>query len=503
MPSVGSSSGPRFSAFRRSGLRGLLSSAIDAAAVAPNAVRIPDAVTALPPPAARTVDVALRLLTNAANKGVLWFGVAAVGSLLGQRPRRAAVRGLLTMGAASLTANVLVKPFVRRTRPGLGRTVLAPRLSRTPRTSSFPSGHAASAAAFVAGATLEFPPAAIVVGPIAAAVGYSRVHVGVHHRSDVIAGLALGAGLAILGRVLWPVRSWGPARTAEATAPALPTGRGLTVIVNDASGSSDGSADSITAALPDARVLRWDPETDLEALIAGDPIALGVAGGDGTVASVAQVAHRRGLPLAVFPAGTLNHFAKALALKKDKDTVRAVGAGTAGGVDLATIEGKAFLNTASIGGYPEMVRRRDRLAHRVGKWPATAYGLWRTLRHGSPLDVEINGDRLPVWVVFIGNGRYTPRGLAPSWREDLADSVLDVQYVRADRRLARTRAVLLSLLGLVQLSSVFGTVEAEKLVIHSHSGPQPIAHDGELEHDVEDVEVLLAPRRLTVYRPSA
>ncbi len=481
-------------------MRGLFDAAVDAAAVAPNAVQIADVVTDLPAPAARAVDVGLRLLTNAANKGVLWYGVAAVGSLLGRRPRRAAVRGLLSMGAASLTANVLMKPFVRRTRPGLERTVLVRRISRAPRTSSFPSGHSASAAAFVTGATLEFPPAALVLAPIGAAVGYSRVHVGVHFRSDVIAGLAVGVGLAILGRVLWPVRSWGPAHTAEATAPALPTGRGLAVIVNDASGSSDGSAESIIAALPDARILRWDPETDLEALIDGDPIALGVAGGDGTVAAVAAVAHRRGLPLAVFPAGTLNHFAKALALKKDKDTVRAVVAGTAGGVDVATIEGKAFLNTASIGGYPEMVRRRDRMSHRVGKWPATAYGLWRTLRHGSPLDVEINGERLPVWVVFIGNGRYIPRGLAPSWREDLAGSVLDVQYVRADRRLARSRAVLLSLLGVVQLSSVFGTVEAEKLLIRSHSGPQPIAHDGEIEHDVEDIEVLLAERRLTVYR---
>ena len=49
-----------------------------------------------------------------------------------------------------------------------------------------------------------------------------------------------------------------------------------------------------------------------------------------------------------------------------------------------------------------------------------AYALLRTLRHEKPLDLLINGHRIPVWVVFIGNGRYTPRGLAPSWREHLA-----------------------------------------------------------------------------------
>jgi diacylglycerol kinase family enzyme/membrane-associated phospholipid phosphatase len=489
----------RRSPFRRSGVRGAVAAALAAAADAPSVV-IPDGLSALPEPAARTVEVTLRVLTNAANKGVLWFGVAAVGSLLGKRPRRAAVRGLLSLGAASLTANVLIKPFVSRGRPGLERTALAPGLGSAPRTSSFPSGHSASAGAFVTGATLEYPPAALVVGPIAAAVGYSRVHVGVHFRSDVIAGLALGAGIALLGRLLWPVRRWGPAHTAPASAPALPTGAGLTVIVNDASGGSGDAAATIASALPDARVVRWDAETDLDELIGTQPVALGVAGGDGTVAAVAAVAHRWALPLAVFPAGTLNHFAKELALKKNADTLRALVAGSAGGVDLATIDGLPFLNNASMGGYPQMVLRRDRISHRVGKWPATAWALWRTVIHGAPLDVQINDERLRVWLVFIGNGQYTPRGLAPSWREDLAGRVLDVQYVRADRPLARTRAVVLSLLGVVQLSSVFGTIQTTKLVLRSHSGPQPIAHDGEVERDVEGLDVVFADRRLTVYR---
>ena len=196
----------------------------------------------------------------------------------------------------------------------------------------------------------------------------------------------------------------------------------------------------------------------------------------------------------------MNHFAKELALTKDADTLRALATGSAGGVDLATIDGLPFLNNASMGGYPQMVLRRDRISHRVGKWPATAWALWRTVIHGLPLDVQINDERLPVWLVFIGNGQYTPRGLAPSWREDLAGRVLDVQYVRADRPLARTRAVVLSLLGVVQLSSVFGTIQTTKLVLRSHSGPQPIAHDGEVERDVEGLDVVFADRRLTVYR---
>jgi diacylglycerol kinase family enzyme len=172
-------------------------------------------------------------------------------------------------------------------------------------------------------------------------------------------------------------------------------------------------------------------------------------------------------------------------------------------VDMAFIDGIGFLNTASIGGYPEMVRRRDKYSHRYGKWPATALAMFRTLRHEKPLDLVINGKRMPVWVVFIGNGRYIPRGLAPSWREHLASGVLDVQFLRADRRLSRTRAVVYSLLGLVERSHVYGSMESAKVSIESLSGPKGVAHDGEIEPPTADIELEIAQRRLTVYRATA
>jgi len=454
------------------------------------------AVVAVPGP----IDHALRYLSMSANHGRLWMGIAAGLALTGKRGRRAAIRGLLTLGASSFVSNAVVKPVVGRRRPDIERTALGRRVDKAPWTSSFPSGHAASAAAFATGASMEFPAASALLVPVAAAVAYSRVHVGVHHRSDVWAGAAIGVGMALLGKSLWPVKPWGPALMAAGEAPALVAGAGLTVVVNNQSGSSDGAAESITKALPDAKVIAWDPATDLAGLIGDDVVALGVAGGDGSVASVAQVAHRRKLPLAVFPAGTLNHFAKALGLDKDEDTVAAVESGNAGMVDLATIDSKAFLNTASMGLYPQMVNRRDRNSHRMGKWPATAYALVKTLRHEAPVDLQINGTRVPVWIVFIGNGRYVPRGLAPAWREQLAGGVLDVQYLRADRRLSRTRAVLASLIGIAERTGVFGSLESGRVNITSFSGPLPTAHDGEVTDPVESVELAIDERRLTVYR---
>jgi membrane-associated phospholipid phosphatase len=65
-------------------------------------------------------------------------------------------------------------------------------LPNPPTSSSFPSGHAASAAAFATAVALECPKAGLAIARLAAAVAYSRIHVGVHWTSDVLAGAAVG-----------------------------------------------------------------------------------------------------------------------------------------------------------------------------------------------------------------------------------------------------------------------------------------------------------------------
>lgn len=463
---------------------------------------LPPSPAGVPGPVAfpRRIDVGLRGLTTAANHGVLWFGIAAVGAVAGRRSRRAALRGVGSLALSSFVANVVVKPLVGRRRPDQDRTELARRIGRVPWTSSFPSGHSASAAAFATGAALELPLSGTVLGPLAAAVAYSRVHVGVHYKSDALVGAAVGVAVAVVGRRLWPVRPRGAAATAPGRAPALPGGLGLTIVLNRSAGTSDVALHTLSELLPQARIEVWDPaEQNLADLLGCGTKALGVAGGDGTVASVAQLAHREHLPLAVFPYGTLNHFAGAMGITDENQMAAAVGAGTAREVDVARINGHIFLNTAGIGGYPELIRRRDRLARRIGKWPAAGYALYRTLRHQSPMDLSIDGHRVPTWVVFIGNGTYRPRGLAPAWRDDLASGMLDVQYLRADRKLARTKAVVLSILGLIERSNVFVTLERSSLRITSLSEPVPTAHDGEITDAVNQIEITVEGRRLTVY----
>jgi len=155
------------------------------------------AIAATPTPA---LDEPLRRLGRAADRSKLWFGAAAgMAALGGRRGRRAALLGLVSLGAASATVNLAVKYSAMRPRPE--RPVVdGGRHLPMPRSSSFPSGHSASAFAFAVAAGNELPPLALPLNAVAGMVAYSRVHTGVHYPSDVVAGSAIGGAIGTLVR---------------------------------------------------------------------------------------------------------------------------------------------------------------------------------------------------------------------------------------------------------------------------------------------------------------
>ncbi|WP_254303505.1 bifunctional phosphatase PAP2/diacylglycerol kinase family protein [Rhodococcoides kyotonense] len=444
---------------------------------------------------ASVADPALRALSTAANHSVLWGVSAGILALRPGRTRRGAVRGVLAVGAASAVANGLLKPLFPRTRPGTELTPLVRRLLSPPVSSSFPSGHSASAAAFVTGVALESPAAGAVLAPVAAAVCYSRVHTGVHWPSDVVAGAALGATLALSTRRWWAVRTEEPADVrGECDAPALPRGGGLLVLTNSGAGTDDdGITNDIRRYLPDAEL--FEPDLDLDfgeqlerRIAAAQPRALGVCGGDGSIVAVADSAVRHGLPLAVFPGGTLNHFARDAGIVDVKATASAIENGRAAMVDVATVRVDdartvSFVNTSTFGGYPDSVRIREKLQGRIGKWPAAAVAMARVLAAAEPLDVTIDGRRKAVWMLFVGNGRYSPSDQVPMSRDSIGSGTLDVRYLPSKPFLSRTRLLLAAATGTLGSSTTY-VCERVRSVTVSVVGPEvALATDGEVTAD--------------------
>ena len=161
------------------------------------------------------LDRFLPTLSRSADFFALWIGIAAaLAASNDERGRRAALRGLAGMAIASTASNVLAKGLVRRPRPA-GEVPPARRPGRTPVTSSFPSGHAAAAAAFATGVGLEMPALAAPVGALAVAVGVARVVNGVHYPSDIAGGWVVGVGVGMLTLRWWPLRRSEPAAAAR------------------------------------------------------------------------------------------------------------------------------------------------------------------------------------------------------------------------------------------------------------------------------------------------
>lgn len=282
-------------------------------------------------------DRVLPRLSRSANHGVLWFATAAgIAATRTPQARRAAVRGVASLALASATINTLGKRSVRRARPVLDTVPLIRQLKRQPITTSFPSGHSASAVAFATGVALESRAWGAVVAPVAAAVAISRIYTGAHFPSDVLVGGALGAGAAFAVRGLVPTRArQAPPGHPRATAPALPGGAGL-VLVTDAEAGTSQRVRALRDALPDAEIVIAEP-ADLEAELAKAATrgqALGVCGDDGTVNTAATVALQHGLPLAVLSGGTLDHFAQGLGVEDARDLAGAVEAGEAVAVEV-------------------------------------------------------------------------------------------------------------------------------------------------------------------------
>jgi undecaprenyl-diphosphatase len=114
---------------------------------------------------------------------------------------------LLTVAAVALAdwSSIGIKALVGRDRPPL-RYPEPKTLVPTPHDASFPSGHAATSFAAATMLAFAFPRLAPAFLVLAAAVGFSRIYVGVHYPLDVLGGAALGALIAIALRRLVRVR---------------------------------------------------------------------------------------------------------------------------------------------------------------------------------------------------------------------------------------------------------------------------------------------------------
>ena len=164
------------------------------------------------------LDVVLAGISAAGTAGGLWALLGVCG-LFERRTRAAAWRVLLTVGLTLLVTEVTLKPAVARARPAPVATALARNLPIIPPTYSFPSGHTATSVAAAVALSSMWPAGRVAWWAIAALTAYSRVYLGHHYPSDVVAGAGVGILVA-----LWVLGGRHPATDARAVRAPIAAG---------------------------------------------------------------------------------------------------------------------------------------------------------------------------------------------------------------------------------------------------------------------------------------
>jgi diacylglycerol kinase family enzyme len=198
------------------------------------------------------------------------------------------------------------------------------------------------------------------------------------------------------------------------------------LLINPRSGAGRPSAEELAGAAARAGVQTHvlTPGDDAAALARAAAGPLGVAGGDGSLAPIAEVALERDLPFVTVPFGTRNHFARDLGLDRD-DPLGALAsfAGEERRIDVGRANGRLFLNNVSFGAYASLVHRRERHRRRRDAL-ARGRALLRTLRHPHRLRLTIGGQPVAARVILVANNAYDLRLFELGARDSLTEGRL-------------------------------------------------------------------------------
>jgi diacylglycerol kinase family enzyme len=229
-------------------------------------------------------------------------------------------------------------------------------------------------------------------------------------------------------------------------------------------------------------------------------------GGDGTVNGVAAAVLGSRAALGVLPLGTLNHFAKDLGIGGFAAAERTLTDGGVRLVDVASVNGRIFVNNSGVGMYPVIVLERD-AARKSGapRWPAFLWACIKTIAKPPMFRLHLLADDARIERVtpflFVGNNVYRTEGLRLGTRARLDAGVLGICTARHHGRLGIVRLALRSITGTIRQDQDFTVIEARRLMVRTSRKDVRVSLDGELWRMAPPLEYAILPQALRVLAP--
>jgi diacylglycerol kinase family enzyme len=209
------------------------------------------------------------------------------------------------------------------------------------------------------------------------------------------------------------------------------------------------------------------------------------AGGDGTISTVAAQIAGHHAALGVLPLGTLNHFARDIGMPLDtEEAIAAICSGEVKAVDVASVNGKVFINNSSLGLYPDQARLRQVWRAKIGRWPALIIASVIVLTRFPFLRVlaEFGGKRISrrCPLMLVSNNEYKLEPGKLTERERLDRGVLGIYLLRNEGRTGLLRIALHSLVYRLEEAASFENYTATKATVATRQRRIRVALDGEV-----------------------
>lgn len=237
--------------------------------------------------------------------------------------------------------------------------------------------------------------------------------------------------------------------------------------------------------------------------------AVVAAGGDGTVSAVASALAGGPTPLGVLPIGTLNHFAKDLGLPLDlPSAVDTIAAGRIRHVDVGRLSDRIFLNNASIGVYPSIVERRERLRQLGrGKWTAFVKATIEVLSDDEEVSIRLESETARVVArtpfLFVGNNEYKVEGLHLAERTRVDGGSLYAYFAPPVRTRDLPKLLVQALLGHARQRHAIQSISAGELWVETPwNRVLKVACDGEVVTLQAPLHFQIWPGALNVIVPA-